>query len=229
MVTWPKFAHPSWPTEIAVRRYTGLSWNATGPISRHQSRNRGCHDCNARGKRLSSARPTLLGMVESTSTRLVISYSLSIEDRARAGTEARQRALRSDRVRSLEHPVLPCREPGEDLRLHRFRADEAVVGLHRRQRIRRERVALCEHHRHFVVPVDLVGRERDEFSLEGRSRVQVLADHRPGILEDVVAAPESTGEPRQAVRHGVPTVVGSGQSDRRRRPTIALTFTVEHH
>ena len=42
---------PSCPTSIAVRRYTGLSWKATGPSCFHQSRNFGCHDSSARWSR----------------------------------------------------------------------------------------------------------------------------------------------------------------------------------
>ena len=58
--TWSKLAHPSWSTEIAVRRYTSLSWNATGPSSFHHSMNFGCHDSSARWSRRSPARPLAL-------------------------------------------------------------------------------------------------------------------------------------------------------------------------
>ena len=46
-----------------------------------------------------------------------------------------QRAPRSDRVRSLEDPILPCRQPREDLALERFRAGEPERGLHARERV----------------------------------------------------------------------------------------------
>ena len=51
---------------------------------------------------------------------------VAVVGRARAGAEAAQRAVGADGVGALEDPVLPRREAGEDLRLHRLRADEAA-------------------------------------------------------------------------------------------------------
>ncbi len=77
----------------------------------------------------------------------------------RAGAVAAQGALGPDGVGALEDPVLPRREPGEDLGLHRLRAREAQVGLHAGEGVGREAGALLEGEAHLVVPVDVVGRE----------------------------------------------------------------------
>ena len=50
----------------------------------------------------------------------------------------RERALLADGVGTLEDPVLPGGEAAEDLRLHRFGAGEAQVGLHAGERVGRE-------------------------------------------------------------------------------------------
>src|SRR5262245_22305910 len=52
------------------------------------------------------------------------SHPLRVVLRPRAGAEAAQRTLGADGIRSLEDPVLPRRQAGEDLRLHRLGADE---------------------------------------------------------------------------------------------------------
>ena len=88
--------------------------------------------------------------------------SLHIEHGLLAGAVAAQRAVLADGVGTLEDPVLPRGQPGEDFRLHRLRPAEAQVRLHAGERVGREARALLQEHADFVVPVDVVGRERDE-------------------------------------------------------------------
>src|SRR5215831_11101665 len=64
-----------------------------------------------------------------------------------------QRALVADRVRPLKDPVLPRRQPPEDLRLHRLGAGESEVGLEAGHRVGRERRARLDREPHLVVPV----------------------------------------------------------------------------
>src|SRR5438445_467764 len=84
------------------------------------------HD--ARCKRRSLARSTLLGIRASMSTAVMVCslHSGSVVRRAGAGTEAAQGAFGADGVGTLEDPVLPGRETGEDLGLHRLGPGEAV-------------------------------------------------------------------------------------------------------
>src|SRR5262249_51698750 len=83
------------------------------------------------------------------------SHSLPVGTRLLAGAVAFQRALVADRVRALEDPVLPGGEPGEDLRLHRFRPAEAQVRFHRGERVGGEARALLEKDADLVLPVDV--------------------------------------------------------------------------
>src|SRR5262245_15799273 len=131
---------------MAVRRYTSLSWNATGPSSFHHWTNRGCHDSRARCSRRSLASSTLFGIVASMSTAVMpgSSDSLAVVLRPRPRAEAPERAVGSDGVGTLEDPVLPRRQTAEDLRLHRLRPDEAVVGLHPGQGVGREAGAFLQ-------------------------------------------------------------------------------------
>ena len=104
----------------------------------------------------------------------------------RTGSETAQRALGPDRVRALEDPVLPGRQAGEDLGLHGLRSDEAEVRLHAGQRVGREAVALLEQQSYLVVPVEVVGRERDELGLDRLGGVEVVADPARAPVERIV-------------------------------------------
>src|SRR5258707_10844423 len=92
-----------------------------------------------------------------------------------------ERALLADRVWPLKDPVLPRREPPEDLRLHRLRAGEAKVGFETRHCVWRKRRARLDRLAHLVVPVDFVRCERDEpglLGLRGVERTRVRKDLR---------------------------------------------------
>src|SRR5262249_24156788 len=104
--------------------------------------------------------------------------SPAIEIAALAAAVHGKRALRPDRVRALEDPVLPGREAAEDLALERLGAAEAQRGFHARERVRRERGARLERLSHFVLPVDVVGRERHEPGLRRGCGIEILA-HAP--------------------------------------------------
>ena len=144
----------------------------------------------------------------------------SVEGRTRAGAEAAQGALRADGVGTLEDPVLPRREPGEDLRLHRLGADEAVVGLQPGEGVGREAGPLLEQDADLVGPVDVVEGERHEAGVDGLGGGQVLADQVAGRGEPVVVAPAARRQPGEAVGHRVPAVVRRGQAQRRRRRRV---------
>src|SRR5262249_22328983 len=130
-------------------------------MSRHHWMYFGCQCSSARCRRLLLARLTLLGIfsaeIMGTSpsraqrstaaaratprVRTRRSRALPIEFRTPLLSVHLQRAFVADRVRALEDPVLPRRQPAEDLRLHRLRSREAEVGLETGHRVRRERGA----------------------------------------------------------------------------------------
>src|SRR6202043_433174 len=64
--------------------------------------------------------------------------SRHIEPRLLAASIAPQRAVLADRVGALEDPVLPGGQPGEDFRFHGFGTDEAQIGFHAGEAVRRE-------------------------------------------------------------------------------------------
>src|SRR5262249_4222361 len=82
-------------------------------------------------------------------------HSRHIELRLLASAVAAQRALLADRIGTLEDPVLPGGEAGEDFRFHGLRPDEAEVRFHAGQAVGREGSALLEEHPHLVIPVDV--------------------------------------------------------------------------
>src|SRR5471030_2188882 len=84
-----------------------------------------------------------------------------------ARTVELQRALRSGRVGTLEDPILPGRDAGEDLGLHSLGAGEAQVGFHADKSVGREARALLDREPYLVLPVDIVGGEGDEALLVG--------------------------------------------------------------
>ncbi len=117
-----------------------------------------------------------------------------VEVRPRAGAVLLQGAVGADRVRTLEDPVLPGGEPGEDLRLHRLRAGEPQARLHARERIGRKAGALLEEKSDLVVPVEVVGCRRHQAGLEGLARRQLLPEQAVRPLEVVVSTPEPSRE-----------------------------------
>src|SRR5262245_52030746 len=92
MRTQSKCAHPLAPTDTAVRRYTSVDWKPSGPISRHQSRKRGCHCSSARCSRLSDESATLFGIFSSSETVLMASAAKRRAQRA-AGERSRKGGL----------------------------------------------------------------------------------------------------------------------------------------
>src|SRR5262249_54338302 len=84
----------------------------------------------------------------------------------------REGAARTDRVRALEDPVLPAREAAEDLGLHRLGPPVPQVGFEAGHRVRREARSLLEGDAHLVVPVDGIGRERDQAGVARGARVE---------------------------------------------------------
>ena len=133
--------------------------------------------------------------------------SLRIEIRPQSAAVALQRTLLADRVRPLEHPVLPCGQPAEDARLHRLRSGEAQVGLHRGQRVGRERRALLQHQPHLVIPVRLVTGGGDEPERLGILRIQRLAHAFARLREAVGLAEEAGRQPRQPIAHRIRTEI----------------------
>src|SRR5215472_17759920 len=131
------------------------------------------------------------------------SNSRHIEFRLLAAAVAPQRALLADRVRTLENPVLPRGQAGEDLRFHGLRTDEAKVRFHAGEAVGRERGALLEEHADLVVPVDIVEREGDKAELLGLFRIERRADPVTGAIEIGSVGLEARLKPRQAVAHRI--------------------------
>src|SRR6266571_777032 len=97
----------------------------------------------------------------------VMSDSLPVVVRALAGAVPAQRPVRPGGVGPLEYPVLPGRQPSEDLRLRSFRAGEPEVGFHAGQRVRREAGPLLDHQPDLVGPVEVVGDLGDQAEPRG--------------------------------------------------------------
>src|SRR5438445_8997281 len=110
-------------------------------------------------------------------------HSRHIELRLLAGAVAAQRALLSNRVGTLEDPVLPGGEAGKDFRFHGLGTGEAKVRFHAGEAVGREAGAFLEEHAHLVVPVDVIEREGDETELFGLIGIDRLADLRPGAID----------------------------------------------
>src|SRR4026209_2584595 len=136
-------------------------------MSRHHWMYFGCQCSSARCSRLLLDRFTLLGIfsaeiiswprsstqrthkgeqqrdLDSTFVSLVsfvlkTSGALPIELRPTLLSVDLQRAFFADGVRPLEDPVLPGRQPAEDLGLHRLGSGEAEIGFEAGHRVRRE-------------------------------------------------------------------------------------------
>src|SRR3989454_11671282 len=96
--------------------------------------------------------------------------------------------------------------------LERLRTAEPERRLQAGERVGREGRALLERDPHFVVPVDLVGREGHEARLGGRRGVQVLADTGAKLLNPAGVREVPAREARQAVRPRVSAEVHLGQA-----------------
>src|ERR1039457_4357463 len=97
-----------------------------------------------------------LAAVTSLPPAAVISDPPEVIIRALPGAVAAQGALWAGCVRALEDPVLPGREPAEDLRFGGLRAREPEVGLHAGQGVGREAGALLDEQAYLVGPVQRV-------------------------------------------------------------------------
>src|SRR5262249_24753565 len=75
-----------------------------------------------------------------------LSHPACVERRLLAGAVALERALLSDGVGTLENPVLPGGEAGEDFRFHGLRAAEAQVGFEPGQAVGGKARALLQKH-----------------------------------------------------------------------------------
>jgi len=106
---------------------------------------------------------------------------------------------------TLEDPVLPCRQAGEDLGFHGLRPDEAQVGLHAGETVGREAATLFEEHPDLIIPVDIVEREGDEAKLLACS-ASSASPILPCTLPDPKARPGSA----------IAAVSGHGSSGRGR-------------
>src|SRR5260370_31500168 len=96
------------------------------------------------------------------SLMLASSHSSRVEHRLLAGAVAPERALLADRIGTLEDPVLPGGEAGEDFRLHGLGATEAPGGLEPGQTVRGKAPALLQAHAAPALVVHFIPRERGQ-------------------------------------------------------------------
>src|SRR5215467_15909316 len=99
-----------------------------------------------------------------------------VEARLATGAVQAQGALLADRVRSLENPILPRRQPRKNLRLHGLRAAEAKIGFHTGQGVGGKARALLEKEANLILPVDVIERERHQTELLRLLRIELLPD-----------------------------------------------------
>ena len=206
-------------------------------MSRHHWRYFGCQCSSARCRRLLLERLTLFGI---RSAEIMSSIDRALVDglapcrvrqvrfQSNSGLPCcpydLQRALLADGVRPLEDPVLPRGQPAEDLRLHRLRPGEAQIRFEAGQRVGRQRRARFDRQPHFVVPVDFVGRERDEARLLGVARRRTGRRRASSCRDASGVAEEPRLQPRQAVAHRQQPAVHR----RQRRSTFSSFVVVEH-
>src|SRR6266852_9934653 len=129
--------------------------------------------------------------------------SRHIELRLLAGAIAPQRAVLADCVGALKDPLLPRRQPREDLRFHGLGPDKAQIGFHAGKAVGREAGALLEEHPDLVIPVDIVERKGDEAELLGGLGVERLADPFSRAVEVHWVGLKARLQPRQAVAHRI--------------------------
>src|SRR6266511_4646100 len=160
--------------------------------------NFGCHDSSALRSLRLSERLTLLGICWEQSILVTALHPLPVEARTLAGAEAAQRAVLAGGVGTLEDPVLPGGEPAEDLGLHRLRPAAAQVGLHARERVRRQARPLLDRQAHLVLEVDLVvdkGHQAERLRLLGPQRLVAASGGRfqgLGMSEETALQPSET-------------------------------------
>src|SRR5688572_29639036 len=85
-----------------------------------------------------------------------------------------QGAFWSNRVWTLEDPVLPRGQAAVDLRIHRLWTSEAERRFHSGQRVRRQRRAFFDRDANFVFPIEIVGSKSDETELFRCFRIEQL-------------------------------------------------------
>ena len=78
------------------------------------------------------------------------------------GSVAFERALLAGGVRPLENPILPGRQPAEDLGFHGLWPRKSKVRLHARHGVRREACAFLNEDADLILPVDLVEGKGDK-------------------------------------------------------------------
>src|SRR5512142_512786 len=94
--------------------------------------------------------------------RALVSRPPPVEAGPLTGAVFPQCAVRAGRVRAGENPVLPGRQPSEDLGLDGFRTGETVVRLQAGQRVGAEAVPLLDRDADLLRPVDVIGCEGDQ-------------------------------------------------------------------
>src|ERR1044072_5071391 len=90
------------------------------------------------------------------------SNSARVEGRLLSGAVALERAFLADGIGTLEDPVLPSGQAGEDFRFHGLRTAEAQIGFEPGEPVSGEARALLQEHADLVLPVDIVEGEGDE-------------------------------------------------------------------
>src|SRR5690606_31382723 len=101
--------------------------------------------------------------------------AIPVELRSLGPAVHREGALGTHGIGALEDPVLPSGEPREDLALHGFRTREAHGGFHPREWVRGQARSLLDRNAYVVLPVDLVGCNRDQAEGVGLAGCQGLA------------------------------------------------------
>src|SRR5208282_5218732 len=148
---------------------------------------------------------------------LSASDSPRIEFRPRSCAVEFQRAFFTDRVGTLEDPVLPSRQTGKYFRLERLRPAESQRRFHAGQRVRRKGRAFFDSETNLVVPVDIVRREGHEAQPIRLRRIDLLANPAAQLLDVLRFALKSACQPSQAVAHRHRAKVHFRQPDIRRQ------------
>src|SRR3984957_15016239 len=145
-----------------------------------------------------------------------------IELRLLAGAVAAQRTLLADRIGTLEDPVLPGGETGENLGFHGLGSDEAQIRFHAGETIGREAGALLEEHPDFVVLVDVIERKGHEPERLGFLGVERFADPFACAMEIGRLRLEARFKPRQSMAHRIGGEIQRGKFDRGAGAVVAL-------
>src|SRR5882672_4138012 len=195
------------------------AWKPSGPTSFHQERKFGCHCSSARCRRRSELRSTLLGMVSRAWATL---GPPEVELRALGLAVHGERAALARRVGADEDPVLPGREPAEDLGGQRLRAGEAEVLLHAGERVGADGGPLFHGHAQLLLEVDVVGEDGGQAQLVRRGAVdRAFLGAGDNLLDPLRVPEEARPQPREAVP------AGQGARRQRARPDLHAV-SVEH-